>query len=206
MFRLERQELRALRGSRSQVYFIRDANAKKRKAKALTPDGSGVKRESALPRPMKTRKAERPAEEKTVPDASLNDTSDDEGFELLPPAGPSSRTDPAVTQVGGGLVTSKPCTAKASTSETPNLCGPMSEASKSGTSKPEKPSLEDIQRYRRKLHRRLESSLAFLSKAQPELHPDGGREIAALPDLLKEIVEDLDEVRNTAQGLLRELD
>lgn len=171
--------------------FTQNVISKKRKLKEPTPDDSSdVESESASPRPAKAHKADVSGAKKRVPD----DSSDEESALPLAQVGSSgSGTASAAAQAGLSLAASKPD-------------APASETPQSGTSKPEKPSLEDIQRYRRKLHRRLESSLAFLSKAQSELHPDGGREIAALPDLLKEIVEDLDEVRNTAQGLLQELD
>ena len=47
--------------------------------------------------------------------------------------------------------------------------------------------------------------MAFLKEVQPEVRPVGGRDVADLRDLLKEIIEEAEGLREAARELLTEI-
>jgi hypothetical protein len=67
-------------------------------------------------------------------------------------------------------------------------------------------SLEDIQRHTRSLWRKTESTTTFFTKAQPEIYSKGGRSISDLPDLLEEVIKEVDALNGMARGFLEEMD
>ena len=57
------------------------------------------------------------------------------------------------------------------------------------------PSIADVRRHRNSLWRKIGSAVAFLKEVQPEVRPVGGRDVADLRDLLKEIIEEAEGLR-----------
>jgi hypothetical protein len=66
-------------------------------------------------------------------------------------------------------------------------------------------SLEDIQRYRRALWRKTVSTATFLMKVQPDIHSTGGITIDEVPDLMKEMIEEVDALKSMANGIIDEV-
>jgi hypothetical protein len=66
-------------------------------------------------------------------------------------------------------------------------------------------SLEDIQRHRRALWRKTVSTATFLMKVQPDIHSTGGITIDEVPDLMKEMIEEVDALKSMAKGIIDEV-
>lgn len=65
--------------------------------------------------------------------------------------------------------------------------------------------LEDIQRHRRALWRKTVSTATFLMKVQPDIHSTGGITIDEVPDLMKEMIEEVDALKSMAKGIIDEV-
>jgi hypothetical protein len=66
-------------------------------------------------------------------------------------------------------------------------------------------SLEDIQRHRRALWRKTVSTATFLMKVQPDIHSTGGITVDEVPDLMKEMIEEVDALKSMAEGIIEEV-